>query len=197
MKLFIIRSRFDRPILLLTITLIAGLSSLLGCTFGGGPPFAPGQLGATCIRAATQYDPTPTYLAPSGPQALPLTEENCESSLEGVDMKWKFVRTDIPNPSPFIANEWQVVSAATTSGEPACIFKVFVPSEVVKDKGLGRWQVTHEADDWSVTCPEITIIKCPKPDNAAVDYWTSHTTIGKEGCIQQMIGHDIVDPGFP
>lgn len=197
MKLLNIRSRFDRPIFILTIMLIVGTSFLLGCTFGGGLPAPSGQLGIYCIRAATHYDPTPTSLAPSGPQALPLTEQNCASSLEGVDMQWKFVRTDISNATPIIVDHWQVVNAATSSGEPACIFKVFVPSDVVKDKGLGRWQVTHEADNWSVTCPDITIVKCPTEENAAVDFWTSHATIGKEGCIQQKIGLDIVEPGFP
>ncbi|GJM14724.1 MAG: hypothetical protein DHS20C13_00510 [Thermodesulfobacteriota bacterium] len=197
MKFFNIQNRFDRYICLLSLIFIISLSVLLGCTFGGGHQAPLGDLGTPCIRAATQYAPTPTSLAPSGPQALPLTEEGCENSLEGVDVKWEFVRTDISNSTPIIVNHWQVVNAATSSGEPACIFKVFVPTEAVKDKGLGTWQVTHKADDWSVTCPNITIIKCRTDESPAVDFWTSHTTIGQEGCIQQEIGLDIVEPGFP
>ncbi len=186
---------------ILIAPLVISLSLITGCTFGGSGGLGAGlptNLGVYCLRSATRYAPTPGSLAGGPPTqpALPLTEQDCESSLEGLVVQWEFLRTDIPNASPLVANSWDVVDAVTSSGNPSCIFKVYVPSEAVVDKGLGVWQVTHKVGDWSVTCPEVVITKCPT-DHNAYNFWTSHTTINKDGCIQQEIGIDIVEPGFP
>jgi len=193
--------RLNHPVLILTTLLISSFSLLVGCTFGGGGGLGtglPNNLGVYCLRSATRYAPTPGSLAEGSPTqpALPLTEQNCENSVAELAVQWKFLRTDIPNATPLVANHWDVVDAVTSSGNPSCIFKVYVPSEAVKDKGLGTWQVTHKVGDWSVTCPEVVIEQCPT-DHNTVDFWTSHTTIGKSECIQQEIGIDIVEPGFP
>ncbi|GJM14723.1 MAG: hypothetical protein DHS20C13_00500 [Thermodesulfobacteriota bacterium] len=185
---------------ILIAPLVISLSLIAGCTFGGGLGSGlPTNLGVYCLRSATRYAPTPGSLAGGPPTqpALPLTEKGCESSLEGLVVQWEFLRTDIPSASPLVANSWDVVDAVTSSGNPSCIFKVYVPSEAVIDKGLGVWQITHKVGDWSVTCPEVVITKCPTNENPTINFWTSHTTIGQEGCIQKEIGIDIVEPGFP
>ena len=197
MKLIVIQKRFDRTVFILTLSLILGVSFLLGCTFGGGFAAPPGELGIYCLTSATRYLPAPNSLSPSGQPALPLTVEGCEDSLQGVDMRWEFVRTDTSNATPIVVEHWHAVFAATTSGEPDCIFRVVIPFDAVVEKGVGTWQVTHKADDWTVVCPEIVIRQCPTDENPSPDYWTSHATIGREGCIQQEVGIDIVDPDFP
>ncbi len=191
----------NHSVYILIALVVFSLSFLVGCTFGGSGGLGTGlptNLGVYCLRSATRYAPTPGSLAEGSPTqpALPLTEQNCKNSVAGLAVQWKFLRTDIPNATPLVANNWDVVDAVRSSGNPSCIFKVYVPSEAVKDKGLGTWQVTHKVGDWSVTCPEVVIEQCPT-DHNAVDFWTSHTTIGKSECIQQEIGVDIVEPGFP
>ena len=160
--------RFNQPIWILTALLILSLSFLVGCKFGGGLGSGLAtDLGVYCLRSATRYAPTPGSLADGAPTqpALPLDEKSCENSVQGLDVRWEFLRTDIPNASPLVANRWDVVDAITSSGNPSCIFKVYVPSKAVKDKGLGTWQVTHKVGDWSVTCPEVVIEQCPTDHN--------------------------------
>lgn len=195
------RQGFNYTVYILIAPLVISLSLLAGCTFGSSGGLGTGlptNLGVYCLRSATRYAATPGSFAggPSTQPALPLTEQDCEKSIKGLDVQWKFLRTDIPNATPLVANDWDVVDAVTSSGNPSCIFKVYVPSEAVEEKGLGVWEVTHTVGDWSVTCPELVIAKCPD-DHNAYNFWTSHTTVGKDGCIQQEIGVDIVEPGFP
>ncbi|MGB2693476.1 MAG: hypothetical protein WBB48_00990 [Thermodesulfobacteriota bacterium] len=186
---------------MLIALMVFSLSLLVGCTFGGSGGLGTGlptNLGVYCLRSATRYAATPGSFAggPATQPALPLTEQDCEKSIKGLDVQWKFLRTDIPNATPLVANSWDVVDAVTSSGNPSCIFKVYVPTEAVEEKGLGVWEVTHTVGDWSVTCSEVVITKCPT-DHNSVNFWTSHTTVGKSDCIQQEIGVDIVEPGFP
>lgn len=187
---------------ILIALMVFSLSFLVGCTFGGSGGLGAGlptNVGVYCLRSATRYATTPGSFAGGTPTqpALPLTEQSCEDSLEGVTAQWTFLRTDISTATPLVANSWDVVDAVTSSGNPSCIFKVYVPTEAVEDKGLGVWEVTHTVGDWSVTCPEVVITKCPTNESPAINFWTSHTTVGNSECIQQEIGLDIVEPGFP
>lgn len=191
---------FNYTFYILLAPLVLSFSLLAGCTFGGGGLGAglPTNLGVYCLRSATLYSLATDSIAAGTPTqpALPITEQDCQASLEGVPVQWEFLRTDIPNAAPLVANSWDVVDAVNSGGNSSCIYKVYVPSNSIEKKGLGVWQVTHKVGDWSVTCPEVVISKCPT-DHNAYNYWTSHTTIGKDGCIQQEIGIDIVEPGFP
>ena len=193
--------RLCRVIIIFAFSSFVILVFFPGCKFdsGGLGTGIPPTLGVYCLGAATRFVPTPGAIAGGPPTepGLPTGKEECENFAESLKMRWEFLRTENPNESPLVATHWDFIDTMTEEGIVFCVLNVVVSSDDINDKGLGTWQIKHEVENWSITCPEVTINQCPTEHNA-VDTWVSNTTFGKNECENGLIGIDIIPgPGFP
>ena len=196
-------SHFNRFTMFPLYVLICAAFFFSSCNFdsgGLGAGLNP-QFGLYCLDAGTRFVPTPEAIAGGPPTqpALPISKEDCEKFAEALNMRWEFLRTDVPNSTPLVATHWDYMDVMAEDGIVYCVLNVVVSSDDILDEGLGTWQVKHQVENWSVTCPEDDINICPTQGGTLdVDTLVTNTTVGKEECEIGFVGIDTgPGPGFP
>ena len=184
--------------LIVPIVLISFYFTLSSCTTFGSKGLGHGfsQFGIYCIRGAVKFTPTPASLAggPSNGPALPFDSSDCQNLAEGFGSSWEFSRIDDAE-TKLTGTKWDLYQVRQfIDGNTYCLLKVFVPSNVVLDKGLGNWQAKLQLGNWNVTCPVQEINICAEDVHEGQFVHVFNTTQHIDGC--ELGSQGINDPGF-
>jgi hypothetical protein len=107
------------------------------------------------MGGAVKFSPTPATLTFGAPdaQTSQVSDEECKNLANEFGTRWKFFKPDDPQCVIFWT-KWDIYQSVLSADDVNfCILKVFIPSNIVFDRGLGEWQAEFTLGNWSVTCP--------------------------------------------
>jgi hypothetical protein len=159
---------------------------LSGCTFGsqGGMGNGLSQQGIYCFRGAVKFTPTPASIAvgSSDEPISQVSDQECKNLANEFGTSWKFFKPEDPQ-SVIFWTKWDVYQSVLSLDDVNfCILKVFIPSNIVLEKGLGEWQAEFTLGNWSVTCPVREVTYCAEDDHQAHELTIFNATQHVDTC---------------